>query len=101
MLMSSEILKSESGLRWVEVHLNPPQSTLYFMFLLFGLCTTNFSFFFASRVINFKCFLIFFNIFDGKLKLLCFLKGKVGNKIIFITLYITIIYKFEFEKRVE
>ena len=57
-----------------------------------------FSFFFASRVINFKCFLIFFNIFDGKIKLLCFLKGKGGNKIIFITLYITIIYKFEFKQ---
>ena len=28
MLMSSEIQKSESGLRWVEVDLNPPQSTL-------------------------------------------------------------------------
>ena len=60
-----------------------------------------FSLFFASRVINFKCFLIFFNIFDGKIKLLCFLKGKGGNKIIFITLYITIIYKFEFKRRVE
>ena len=57
-----------------------------------------FSFFFASRVINFKFFLIFFNIFDGKIKLLCFLKGKGGNKIIFITLYITIIYKFEFKQ---
>ena len=57
-----------------------------------------FSLFYASRVINFKCFLIFFNIFDGKIKLLCFLKGKGGNKIIFITLYITIIYKFEFKQ---
>ena len=54
-------------------------------------------FFFASRVINFKLFLIFFNIFDGKIKLLCFLKGKGGNKIIFITLYITIIYKLLFK----
>ena len=98
MLMSSEIQKSESGLRWVEVHRNPPQSTLYFMFSLSGLYTTLNSFFFASRVINFKCFLIFFNIFDGKIKLLCFLKGKGGNKIIFITLYITIIYKFEFKQ---
>ena len=92
MFMSSEIQKSESGLKWVEVHLNPPQSILYFMFLLSSLCTTNFFLFFASWVINFKCFLIFFNIFDGKIKLLCFLKGKGGNKIIFITLYITIIY---------
>ena len=98
MLMSSEIQKSESGLRWVEVHRNPPQSTLYFMFSLPGLCTTLNSFFFASRVINFKYFLIFFNIFDGKIKLLCFLKGKGGNKIIFITLYITIIYKLLFKQ---
>ena len=57
-----------------------------------------FSLFLASRVINFKCFLIFFNTFDGKLKLLCFLKGKGGNKIIFITLYITIIYKSELKQ---
>ena len=26
-LMSSEIQKSESGLRWIELHLNPPQPT--------------------------------------------------------------------------
>ena len=83
MLMSSEIQKSESGLRWVEVHRNPPQSTLYFMFWLSGLCTTLNSFFFASRVINFKCFLIFFNIFDGKIKLLCFSKGKMPYLTIF------------------
>ena len=57
-----------------------------------------FSLFLAGRVINFKCFLIFSNIFDGKINSLCFLKGKGGNKIIFITLYITIIYKFEFKQ---
>ena len=57
-----------------------------------------FSLFFGSRVINFKCFWMFFNTFDGKLKLLCSLKGKGGNKIIFITLYITIIYKFELKQ---
>ena len=72
MLMSSEIQKSESGLRWIEVHRNPPQSTLNFMFSLSGLCTTLNSFFFASRVINFKCFLIFFNTFDGKINYCAF-----------------------------
>ena len=57
-----------------------------------------FSLFFGSTVINFKCFWMFFNTFDGKLKLLCSLKGKCGNKIIFIILYIPIIYKFELKQ---
>ena len=57
-----------------------------------------FSLFFGSTVINFKCFWMFFNTFDGKLKLLYSLKGKCGNKIIFIILYIPIIYKFELKQ---
>ena len=81
--------------------LGPPQPTsIHFVLHVFAfwfMYNIKF-FFFASRVINFKCLLIFFNIFDGKIKLLCFLKGKGRNKIIFITLYITIIYKLLFKQ---